>query len=63
MPNRIESSGNKQRASEEPDYNDAVTTAVGSIAAHFLRENKEKGRTLKDVSRGVIIYPDGHEEK
>lgn len=44
-------------------HNDAVSSAVGSLAAHFLRENKEKGRSLRIPSLGIIIHADGSEEK
>lgn len=63
MPPHKELGRDQRMKSKELIYNDAVTSAVGSIAAHFLRENKAKGRPLKDLSRGVIIYPDGTEEK
>ena len=42
---------------------DAVTSALGNLVAHFLRENKDKGRPLTIPSLGIILYPDGSEEK
>ncbi len=42
---------------------DAVTSAGGSMAARFLQESKEKRRPLRIPSLGVILYPDGKEEK
>jgi hypothetical protein len=61
MPNGIES--HKSKESKDKGYIDAIASAVGSIAAHFLRENKRKGRDLRDLSRGVVIKPDGTEVK
>ncbi len=39
-------------------YDDATTSAVGSIVAHFLAEHKAKGGILIDHSRGLVVYPD-----
>ncbi|HKB88610.1 MAG TPA: hypothetical protein VKC53_03080 [Patescibacteria group bacterium] len=44
-------------------YISAVESAAGSIAMHFLRENKEKGRPLLIPSLGIQINADGTQEK
>lgn len=54
---------NNEKPQRPPVPDDAVTSAGSSMAAWFLRENIEKDRPLKIPKLGVILYPDGREEK
>ncbi len=42
---------------------DALKSASGNLAFWFLKDNKEKGRSLDIPSLGIIIHADGTIEK
>jgi len=63
MPRKLELEKHQTAESNGKNHIDAVTSAVGNLAAHFLRENKEKGRSLRIPRLGIILHADGSEEK
>ena len=60
---RKESERRQTEKSADNGHTDALTSAVGNLASHFLRENKEKGRSLRIPRLGIILHADGSEEK